>query len=90
MVVEHVVVYALQKFVGKQAEIIQEVKHLKRSSKKVGYVIRLQRAYRSHLIHRMAMEIENEQTIAQGKVPQLEKTLVPVDVATKVVVLPSS
>ena len=51
IVLEHVLVYALNALVGKRAELVLRTKKLKRNVRAVRYAVRLQRSFRNHRIH---------------------------------------
>ena len=51
IVLEHVLVYALNVLVGERAELVLRIKKLKRNARAVRYAVRLQRSFRNHRIH---------------------------------------
>ena len=51
IVLEHLLVYALNALVGKRAELVLRTKKLKRNARAVRYAVRLQRSFRNHRIH---------------------------------------
>ena len=66
IVLEHVLVYALNKLVGERAERVRRIQKLKKNAKAVRYAIRLQRSFRNHRIHVLHQKALSDRSLKVG------------------------
>ena len=74
IVLEHVLVYALNVLVGERAERVLRIKKLKRNARAVRYAIRLQRSFRNHRINVLHREALDELSKASASAPAAAST----------------
>lgn len=66
IVLEHVLVYALNALVGERAERVRRIQKLKKNAKAVRYAVRLQRSFRNHRIHVLHQRALSERSLKVG------------------------
>jgi hypothetical protein len=66
IVLEHVLVYALNALVGERAERVRRIQKLKKNAKAVRYAVRLQRSFRNHRIHVLHQRALSKRSLKVG------------------------